>query len=305
MDRSTMLVDDFQDVYFEALLEDESSVFYSELKNNQNLAQGYRLYLPPENQLLFFYFGDVSVAAKLGVYRSVGEAMLSRISHDGELVELLNGPMITYQQVGQYRCPIAAGVFFFRIMVLQGLHQKLFDHLWLHYVYQFVERILEHSRECIEEDENEEFPTPFSFLLFEIVSANTAWIKQAISETTDTDVITPDDSGGTHIHIAFEAARALAGVIQAILLSDRVTLRLKEQLLGMVLSTSREISQVARLATLVQTMEKSLLRPFDFDARPDYLQALADTYRRQDHILRDATERLGLAIADRLRALAH
>lgn len=82
MPRAAYLVDDFQDAYFEALLGNEASIFYSEIKNNDNLAEGHRLRLPPENRLLNFYTKDVEVASTLGVYRSVGEAVLTRLQSD-------------------------------------------------------------------------------------------------------------------------------------------------------------------------------------------------------------------------------
>ncbi|MDQ0086600.1 hypothetical protein J2W35_006987 [Variovorax boronicumulans] len=64
--RVTEIVEDFQDVYFEALLSSTSSVFFTEIRNSENLCEGNRLRLPIENRLLNFYCKDVRVAAELG-----------------------------------------------------------------------------------------------------------------------------------------------------------------------------------------------------------------------------------------------
>lgn len=56
MERATRLEDEFQDEFFSALLADESSVLYSEIKNNHNFCNaGRRLALPEDNRLLRFY----------------------------------------------------------------------------------------------------------------------------------------------------------------------------------------------------------------------------------------------------------
>jgi hypothetical protein len=81
------------------------------------------------------------VAARLGVFRSVGEAVLAHIDADEILEKKLNGRLLTFQEVGKYHDPVYAGICFFRIMVLEGLHQRAADHLWLHYMPFFARRL--------------------------------------------------------------------------------------------------------------------------------------------------------------------
>jgi len=148
MERATNFVEGFQDDFFDALLANEASILYSEIKNNDNFGEGgNRLALPDENRLLRFYCVDVDVAARLGVYRSVGEAVLTRIDADEALQKKLNGRLLTFQEVGKHHDPVYAGIWFFRIMVLEGLHQRVTDHLWLHYMPHFARRLVDRARE--------------------------------------------------------------------------------------------------------------------------------------------------------------
>ncbi len=161
IERATNIEESFQDEFFNALLANDASVLYSELINNENFgAGGHRLALPDENRLLRFYCADVRVAARLGVYRSIGEAVLARIDADEVLEKKLNGRLLAFGDVGKHHDPVYAGIWFFRIMVLEGLHQRVADHLWLHYMPHFANRLVDLAREVRPEDENYEFPTP-------------------------------------------------------------------------------------------------------------------------------------------------
>ncbi len=297
MERATRFEDNFQDEFFDALLADDSSVFYSELKNNDNFGSGgHRLRLPDENRLLRFYCVDVSVAARLGVYRSVGEAVLSRIDADEILERKLNGRLLTFQDVGKHRDPVHAGIWFFRIMVLEGLHQRVADHLWLHYMPHFASRLVDRAREIQVDDENHEFPTPLAYLLYEIVDAIADWIGDAEALTESREMVLPDQVKGNHIHISFEAAEAIGRVIHAILMSPRVTGRLKDELLGMVLTTLRDLEQKDHLAALAQVLRAHLIEPYGFRERSNYLHVLKQCFDEQDHVLRAHLQRFSAAL---------
>lgn len=287
MERATRVEEGFQDEFFDALLANEASVFYSELKNNCNFGKGgHRLALPDENRLLRFYCVDVDVAVRLGVYKSVGEAVLARIDADEVLEKKLNGRLLTFQDVGKYHDPVHAGIWFFRIMVLEGLHQRVADHLWLHYMPHFASRLVDRAREVRPEDENQEFPTPLAYLLYEIVDATTVWVEDAEVLTKPGEVLRPDQHEGSHIYISFEAAEAIGRVIHPILMSPRVPPRLKEELLGMALATLRDLEQHAHLAPLARVMRAHLIEPYGFQENIDYLYSLKQCFDGQDHVLR-------------------
>lgn len=287
MERATRFVEGFQDEFFDALLGNEAIVFYSELKNTDNFGKGgHRLTRPEENRLLRFYCFDVDVAARLGVYRSVGEVVLARIDADEALEKKLNGRLLTFQDVGKYHDPVYTGIWFFRIMVLEGLHQRNADHLWLHYMPHFASRLVDRAREVRPEDENHEFPTPLGYLLYEVVDAAAVWVRDAEVLTKPGDVLLPDQREGNHIHVSFEAAEAIGRVMQAILISPRVLRRLKNELLGVALTTLRDLEKRAQLAPLVRVMRAHLIEPYGFREQNNYLHILKQCFDEQDHVLR-------------------
>lgn len=287
MERATRFVEGFQDEFFDALLANEASVLYGELKNNENFGKGgHRLALPDENRLLRFYCADVDVAARLGVYRSVGEAALARIDADEALQKKLNGRLLTFQEVGKHHDPIYASIWFFRIMVLEGLHQGVADHLWLHYMPHFARRLVDCAREVLPEDNIHEFPTPLGYLLYEVVDATAVWVRDAEVLTKPSDVLLPYKLEGNHIHISFEAAEAIGRVIQTILMSTRVSRRLKDELLSVALTTLRDMEQRTHLAPLAKVMRAHLIEPYGFKEQNNYLYILKQCFDEQDHVLR-------------------
>jgi len=287
IEHATRFAETFQSDFFNALLADESSILYSEIKNNHNFGDnGRRLALPEENQLLRFYCANVEVAARLGVYRSVGEAVLARIEADEALNKKLNGPMLTFQEVGKDHDPVYAGIMFFKIMILEGLHQRIADHLWLHYLPHFADYLVDQARDVRPEDANHEFATPLGYLLYEVVDATTVWIAEAEALTTANDVLDSDQRDGNHVHISFEAAQAIGRVIRPILVSSRVPHRLKVELLGVALSALRQLEITPRLEPLASVMRSNILRPYLVRERNEYLFILRQLFNAQDHVLR-------------------
>jgi hypothetical protein len=296
---------EFQDNYFEALINDESSIFYSELKNNQNLAGGYRLALPHENRLLCFFFKEISVAANLGVYRSVGEPVCRLIDTDKNLRDAYNGPLGYYDDVGKHKCPIFCGIHFFQIMVLEGLHQCKQDHLWLFYFTHFTDRILKQLREIKADDSHHEFPSPFHYLLYRIVAVAVEWIEEAENLTDKSALVLKgtglnDDNG----YIPFSAASAIGQILCSILSSEKIDDRFKTYILEVVLGRLVRFSRIPEMAQLSRVLEKAIIyRGSIWTTDRAYRGTLQRVYLRIDPALRSETkvfsEELERALAEK------
>lgn len=210
--------------------------------------------------------------------------------------------MWNYQENDKIRCPIYCGLFFFRIMVFEGLYQHNPDHLWLHYVTHFTDKILKRMRSVEADDRNHEFATPFSYLLYEVVDLTMDWVEDAERVSDPDQPLAEDQMEGRHAHISFEAASAIGPVLNSILLADNVTDRLKDELIGVVLYTLRRIGGRAHLAPLSRAVESSIVRPFGFSPTREYLELVALHYGNQDHELRGVTKQLEAAIDEALKS---
>lgn len=304
MRHSSYLVKDFQDRYFQALLANASSVFFIEIRNSQSNSDGHRLYLPEENRLLNFYCEDVRVAEKLGVYSSVGDAILIRIESDEVLASSLNKPLLRYIDNDKFNCPIFCGIYFFRIMVLEGLYQRMADHLWLQYVTHIAERIIKAMRLLEPDDENLEFATPFSYLLYYVVEVTCVWIEDALVVTDSISPISQAQIGGKHAYISFQASAALGGVIQSALSAEKLPDRLKVELLECVLYMIRRLTYQAHLEPLIRSVVAHLVNPYGMGLNRKHIEALAYIYGKQDPVLKDATQVFGRVLEDARCALA-
>lgn len=302
----TGLVDDFQDVYFEALLANTSSVFFTEIRNSANRSEGNRVHISPENRLLSFYCKDVRAVDKLDVCPSVGEALLVRIESDDALANELNKPLLRYNEKGKLSCPIYCGVYFFRIMVLEGLYQHVPDHLWLHYVTHVAKRILQRMRPALPEDEDHDYPTPYSYLLFSLVKVTSDWIEESmrVTDPKATAELSKDQVEGAHAFIAFEAAEALGRVMHSVLASEKATERLKGELLENILFMLRRVAKMPHLSPLVRAVMAALVNPYLFGAQATHLDALSQVYSKQDHRLRDDTKDFAQVLTDARASLS-
>ncbi|MGC3645851.1 hypothetical protein ACPTFH_30905, partial [Pseudomonas aeruginosa] len=79
--------------------------------------------------------------ARCGVDHALGESLLGRLNEDSRLAAKLNEPLNSYADQGKFRCPINSGITLFEIMVHEGLHQGVQDHMWLHYISHFARAI--------------------------------------------------------------------------------------------------------------------------------------------------------------------
>lgn len=284
--------DEFIDAFIQALIEDDTSIFYSELKNNHNLNGHHRLRLPEENRLINFFFKDVEVAAKFGVYRSVGEVVCRLIEFDQKLTATYNGPLGYYDNVGKYKCPIFCGVQFFQIMVHEGLHQGVQDHLWLYYFTHFTDKIVAQLRPVKKEDSEHEFPTPFHYLLYTIVSINMDWIDEAQYVKDKSALkLNGDSLNDNNGYIPFNAALAIGQIISKLISSDKLDDRFKTYMLEVILGRMVRFHFVADMKHLSRVLAKAVIYRNDiWKTDMHYRQELNRLYQEIDYVLQSETD---------------
>lgn len=268
---------DFCDLFFQALISDESSIFYSELKNNINTSHGYRTPPEPNNKLLSFYLKDVRIAQKHAVYRSVGDTVCQKIDGDLALASSYNEPLNYYQEVGRYKCPIYSGLQFFKIMVHEASHQQLHDHLWLHYLPHFTDKILAKIRAAQPEDEWNDTPTPFHYLINEITSITMHWIEdgQNIPEN--------NKDAQLRLYIPLQAGIAMARILASVILSTQLHESFKVSILESVLRSINQVAQHKALQFVRDRLEDEIIGARDsYSSTQDYLSQLSQIHSKID-----------------------
>lgn len=288
--------EEFTELFVSALIADSNSLLYSELKNNQNLDGRYRLALPRSNRILHFLFNNVTTAERLALYQPIGESVCRCIDEDQKLVDAYNRSLGYYEQRGKYRCPIYAGIKLFEIMIHEGVHQGAQDHLWLFYFTYFTDRIMKQLRHQQPDDSSYEWPTPFHFLLYEIVSTTSNWIDDCI----EVDVSLIDDQirnapGFDKHYISKQAAKALGSITQRILFSSKIDDRFKGYVLEIILGRLARFHNRKDAASVTHTVINSIIY-VDGYTKEGYHQELYRIYKELDHVLRHNVKSFDQAI---------
>jgi hypothetical protein len=288
--------EDFIELFVTALMSDSNSLLYSELKNNENLNGRHRLALPRSNRIIYFLFKDVRTAERLGFYQPVGGCVCRHLDENHKLIEAHNLPLGYYDQLGRYRCPVYAGIKLFEIMIHEAIHQGVQDHLSLFYFTHFIGKILKQLREQQPEDSNVEWPTPFHYLIYQIVTITTHWVVDCIevdySKLPEPIISAPDFD--PH-YIPKHAAEALGNITQKILLSPKIGDRFKGYVLEISLEGFNRIQRDEGASSVAQAFISSMLCGGGY-VKDGYIKELYRVYKRLDHALRYKVSDFGLAL---------
>lgn len=278
---------DFIAPYIDALLEAPGSRLYVELKNNQNLNGGSRLYLPESNRLLRFFFADAATAVKNGLDAAIGESVRRRLDEDRQLAEKLNVPLGSYQEIGRFRCPINSGITLFEIMVHEGIHQGLQDHMWLHYFGDFAEKILRQMSSPPGEEAYQEWPTPFHYLLCRLIRITTDWAEQcARMDDSEIPQATRYADRFDHHYISKQATKALGSMLEDVILSEKLSASFKTYLLEIVIRSHKKLESDPKMADVASSFLATVIKEADLPTKVTYRQELRNVFGRLDHRLR-------------------
>lgn len=297
LERPEIVREGFVELFMSSLLADNTSRLYVELKNSQNLNRGNRLALPDVNRILCFLFKDVSVAERLGVYRGIGEAVLGRLNEDEKLIEKYNRSLGSFSESGKYHCPILSGIKLFEIMIHEGIHQGAQDHLWLFYFSHFTAHVLEGMREISLEDEDYEFPTPFYYVLYELVSVASDWVEGGLDVTGDDVAESVKNSVGYSVfYISHQATDVLGTILKKIISSQKIAMRFKVYILEIALRRYKRVSCNSRSQIVAEGFNKSLIEGLGLTTDQDYRKELSRVFQLVDSPLRASVPKFSDAL---------
>ncbi len=239
----------FIENFFQAQLGDSSSVLYSELKNNQNMARGHRYQFPESNRILSQVLGDPAEAERVQIWRPIGEKMIAYLSELGKHPEQddYNLPLEDYMDNQRYESPLSAGIFFFDLMVSEAIHKGIKWHMWLYYMTHVTDRICDNYSPRSEKiDLTREFPTKYSFVLYEITRALRSWISTleelpVVQQNINLASTAADHENGNPIK---SSMIALGQHIHSVITCARIPIRFKNDLAEQAFSQYVELNKM-------------------------------------------------------------
>lgn len=279
---------DFTRDFLEAMLEAPGSQLYVELKNSKNLNGAARLALPQSNRILRFFFEDPTVAVKLGVYQAIGDAVCRRLDEDKALISKLNEPLGSYYDLGRYRCPVNSGITLFEIMVHEGIHHGLQDHMWLHYFQHFARGIIVQMHQMPNEPSLQEWPTPFHYLLTRLLSVAIDWMEQCGRiKPASTLLAIPTYESLDKLYISKEAAKSIGEMMQIIIPSTTIPAYFKRKLLGLVIASHNNLRGRLGLIGVADELNKATIFGSRMPTKCSYRSALLIHFEELDNRLKD------------------
>jgi len=216
---------EFSDEILRKMMSDSGSVLFEELKTIQTLDQNEGYSIGGGSEFLTFYFSDMSVAKKFGVWKPVGDHLLRRLRDDVETeysLSLRRRP--DFFEGEKWSDPIYVGLQFFDLMVRRAAFQDINWHMWLYYTPLLVDRLERHfdtSGPGINEED--EFPILAAELIYECIDRLGSWIEM-VKVLPDASIhrnIEPQFYGDNG-NIPVSAARALGQSFRTIAMSERV-----------------------------------------------------------------------------------
>lgn len=271
-----------------SLLDNEGSIYYYELEHTQNLTSNNRYHLSKSNRLLHYLFNDIKVSEELAIYKPVGDKVCEFIDYDEKLIARYNEPLGTYYESQRFKCPIDSSIHFFEIMIIESMHQGIHWHMWLYYLPAFVRKILDKLKPSPNVDSFSEWPTPFHYILYHIVSIMLDWLDE-YSHVVDKSQLQMENENLCHDNgsIPKSTVLALGNIVFMIISSLSVSGQFKTYILEMVLRHLRDKSHDDKQKSLNRILMKSILKNgFHNKLDREYIIIFQEYYQDVDHVIR-------------------
>jgi hypothetical protein len=241
---------DFIQAYLWKLMEEPSSVLYSELRANGGMRLENRYDLPDTSRLLSFFLTDARVAEENGAYKPIGDYVLMLLDElrQDPATDPYNRAVGYFQEVEQWRSPLYGAIRFFDIMVEEALHQKIEWHMWLYYMPSVVKKMARNYR-IIDplSDTRNEWPNRYAYLMYEIFSSLRHWITDAAELPRDQANVVLEHIDNQHENgnIPKSSIRALCECLFHVAVSENPGEGQKHSLTNMVFELFFEIREMS------------------------------------------------------------
>ncbi len=279
---------EFTSAYIDSMLDASGGRLYVELKNNQNIARGGRLYIPDRNRLLKQLFSNPASCVQRGIDTAIGEAVYKRLADDSDLVERLNKPLGSYYDYGRFDCPVNSGITLFEIMVHEGIHAGIQDHMWLHYFGNFSRRIIKNMRTGqVAIDAASEWDTPCHYLLDRMVGISLDWVEQAYWVRDLDGSVADDDAGAVFdkYFISRQSVILFGSLLASIISAEEISDDFKVAVLERAIRCIKRLRGVQCLGDLEKGVEQAMLGKDSFAVSSSYRSDLMRLLPRVDFVL--------------------
>lgn len=247
-------VTDFADDFLDWQIGHRESSLYTEIRE-LNGTRGVAHVLSEDTPVLRALFADAEIARRLAPYQPVGERIIALLNpaNGTEYPTQLNKAYDrNWDDHGRWNDPLFVGIRFFDIMVRAAARDGVEWHMWLYYMTHMAESV-EKIYDEDEGDQDREFPTRAGVLLDDIVETVRDWISIAnrVSEGSPHRIPQDDRVDAENGNIPKSAAIALGQCLSGLLLSERITDRVKSAFvrsaIGAIEDLPRDAGESGRL----------------------------------------------------------
>ena len=235
---------EFAEAFFTALMQDEKSVLYEEIKEG-NYVDSKEYQFPDNQRILGFLFNDCKNAYALEIWRPVGEFVIKELKAVATYSpDRFNAPGRDEDDSNLLRLPLFAGVQFFYFMVSCALMQNIRRHMWLYYFRYFVDEALRNLKPDARADMSAEFPTLYHRFLYEIVDCLRGWIscvEWKVPITQENAAVERVDSVDENGSIIKSSMLCMGDVTKQIMSNDEVGPNFKHYIMKIVFEQYRKL----------------------------------------------------------------
>ncbi|EOY2723109.1 hypothetical protein ACP3BO_003336 [Citrobacter freundii] len=275
--------DEYNTNFFTYLISNPNSIMYRELRDNQNRSHTGEYALDESNTLLNFYLNDIRTAIDVGIWKPVGDYVVSYIKKQKGSSSFYNQPDNYFSSSDErWECPIFVGLVFFDVMVSAAIFKRSKDHMWLMYYRPFLKEILECHEISGSIDINREFPMRFDYLIYELIYNCNIWVGAA--EHLNYDDWTTEEKEQSPEYFA---STTLGEMMYLIITSEKLQNNQKTYLLEIIIKRMNSLDQNKK-SFYSEEIFNNLIRPYSFTAiDTNAVNELRQLYKGVDHVIKN------------------